>query len=99
MSTFTLTNKAVADLSEIWNYTFETWSEQQADNYYNLIIQACSIVAKKPTLGKYYHEIHPNLLGKKTSKHIIFYFIQEDKSIEVVRVLHESMDLKGKWSD
>jgi toxin ParE1/3/4 len=98
MSTFTLTNKAVADLSEIWNYTYDTWSEQQADNYYKLIIQACSIVAKNPKLGKYYHEIYPNLLGKKASKHIIFYLAQEDKSIEVVRVLHESMDLKGNWN-
>jgi toxin ParE1/3/4 len=98
MSTYTLTHKAVADLSEIWNYTFETWSEQQADIYYRLIIQTCSEVANNPKLGKYYHEIYPNLLGKKASKHIIFYLIQEDKSIEVVRVLHESMDLKGKWN-
>jgi toxin ParE1/3/4 len=98
MATFTLTKKAVEDLTKIWNYTFETWSEQQADIYYQLIVIACSVVAKNPKLGKYYHEIYPNLLGKKASRHIIFYLIQEDKSIEVVRVLHESMDLTGKWN-
>ncbi len=98
MSTFTLTNKAVADLSEIWNYTYDTWSEQQADNQYKLIIQACSIVAKNPKLGKYYNEIYPSLMGKKGSKHIIFYLIQANKTIEVVRILHESMNLKGKWN-
>ena len=98
MSAFTLTHKAVADLSEIWNYTFETWSEQQADRYYKFILTSCSVVAKNPKLGKYYNEIYPNLMGKKAYKHIIFYLIQRDKSIEVVRILHESMDLRGKWS-
>ena len=33
MADYRLTNKAVADLSDIWNYTCETWSEQQADKY------------------------------------------------------------------
>lgn len=27
MPKFNLTNKAVEDLSKIWNYTVETWSE------------------------------------------------------------------------
>ena len=98
MATYTLTKKAVEDLTEIWNYTFDTWSEQQADVYYKLLIKACSVVAKNPKLGKYYNEIYPNLMGKKASKHIIFYLVQENKSIEVVRILHESMDLKGKWN-
>jgi len=32
MAEFKLTNKAVEDLSKIWDYTFEVWSENQADN-------------------------------------------------------------------
>ncbi len=35
MANYILTNKAVDDLSSIWNYTFDFWSEQQADIYYN----------------------------------------------------------------
>ena len=27
------TNKAVEDLSSIWRYTFQEWSEKQADEY------------------------------------------------------------------
>ena len=33
---FELTKKAVEDLTEIWNYTSENWSEHQADKYYQL---------------------------------------------------------------
>jgi toxin ParE1/3/4 len=96
MAKFKLTNNAVKDLSDIWNYTVETWSESQADKYYKLILNACAAIAKKPQQGKVYEEIYPNLKGKKASKHIIFYRIMDDKSIEIARILHERMDLKNK---
>ncbi len=98
MAQFKLTNYAVKDLSDIWNYTFDAWSERQADKYYKLILDACAAVSKKPQHGKAYEEIYPNLKGKKTSKHIIFYRILEDKSIEITRILHERMDLKNKFT-
>jgi hypothetical protein len=31
MARYKLTNKAVEDLTQIWNYTFNKWSENQAD--------------------------------------------------------------------
>ena len=35
MATFYLTNNAVEVLGEIWKYTVETWSENQAEIYYS----------------------------------------------------------------
>ncbi len=96
MAKFKLTNNAVKDLSDIWNYTFDTWSESQADKYYKLILNACTAIAKKPQQGKVFEEIYPDLKGKKASKHIIFYRISEDKSIEIARILHERIDLKNQ---
>ena len=96
MAKFKLTNNAVKDLSDIWYYTIEAWSESQADKYYKLIISACSTIAKKPEIGKVYPEIYPDLKGKLTSKHIIFYRVLEDQTIEITRILHERMDLKNK---
>ncbi len=57
MAKLKFTNNAVKDLSDIWNYTVETWYESQADKYYKLIISACSTIAKKPQIGKVYPEI------------------------------------------
>ena len=54
MSNFELTNKAVEDLSKIWNYTFEVWSERQADKYYKMLISNCQEIADNPDLGKSY---------------------------------------------
>lgn len=96
MAKFKFTNNAVKDLSDIWNYTVETWSESLADRYYNLLISACSAIAKKPQIGKIYPEIYPDLKGKLTSKHIIFYRTLDDQTIEITRILHERMDLKNR---
>ena len=37
MAEYKLTNKAVEDLAEIWDYTFDKWSEKQANNYWGLL--------------------------------------------------------------
>jgi len=34
MARYTLTNKAILDLSAIWDNTVDSWSERQADKYY-----------------------------------------------------------------
>ena len=73
MANYKLTNKAVADLSKIWEYTFEVWSEKQADKYYDGLISNCEEIAENPDLGKYYAGISKHLLGIKSNRHIIFY--------------------------
>jgi toxin ParE1/3/4 len=98
MANYCLTNKAVADLSDIWNYTFDTWSEKQADKYYSLLLDIFKELAKRPELGKKYASVHPILLGYKAYQHIIFYTVGQDM-IVIVRILHNSMDLKNRLID
>lgn len=96
MAKYRFTNSAVKDLTEIWDYTKKIWSEKQAEKYYQIIIQACSEIAKDPNIGKEYSEVYPDLKGKKTTKHIVFYREMTDESIEITRILHERMDLKKR---
>ena len=96
MAKFKLTNKAVEDLSKIWEYTFEVWSENQADKYYEMLISNCQEIADTPQLGKNYDEIIQGLLGVKTNRHIIFYRTLDENHIEITRILHERMDLKKR---
>jgi toxin ParE1/3/4 len=73
MAEFKLTNKAVQDLAKIWEYTFEVWSENQADKYYNSIIFNCQKIANNPNLGRNYEGMSNQLLGLKINRHVIFY--------------------------
>ena len=93
MAKFYLTNKAVEDLGEIWNYTVQTWSENQAEIYYSLLIDSCQELANKPSQGKSYEVVEKNILGFKTGQHVIFYRMVTETEIEVVRILHGMMDM------
>ena len=96
MAKFYLTNKAVEDLSKIWDYTFEIWSEQQADKYYFELLQDCQELAKNQNLGRNYNEITNDLFGYKSNQHLIFYRIININEIEIIRFLHSRMDLKNR---
>ncbi len=37
-------NKEVEDLSSIWEHTFSEWSENQADEYYEMLISVCNLL-------------------------------------------------------
>lgn len=99
MAKFHLTNKAVDDLSNIWEYTLNEWSEKQADKYYELIITSCKELSQNPKIGKSYNDVSENALGYLAHKHIIIYKIIKPNEIEVLRILHSSMDLKKRMED
>ena len=96
MAKYRLTNKAVDDLTSIWNYTLEKWSEKQADKYYNMLIDNFNEISKTPSLGKNYSDIIKNILGLRVGRHIIFYRELQNNEIEIIRILHEQMDLKNR---
>lgn len=97
MAKLHFSNKAVEDLSGIWSYTADMWSENQADQYYDLIIASCRKIAANPVLfGRQYIDIAESLYGFKANKHIIFYMVTDEGDIEIVRILHERMDLRNR---
>ncbi len=73
MAKFSLTNKAVEDLSNIWNYTLNEWSEEQADKYYLELIEGCEYLAENPNFGKNYDKIDLNIFGYFSDWNTDFY--------------------------
>ncbi len=99
MAKVLLRQKAIDDLNNIWDYTFEKWSAVQADKYYATIKLACQGIGHNPNIGKEYDGISQKLLGFKSGKHIIFYQSLSEDRIEVIRILHERMDLKNRITE
>ncbi len=96
MANYRLTNQAVNDLTDIWNYTFETWSAGQADMYYNQLIDSFIKITDNPSCGKNYESVTQSLYGLKVNRHIVFYRMDKSGEIEITRILHERMDLKRR---
>ena len=99
MAKYFLTNKAVEDLSTIWEYTYEVWSENQADKYYELLNSSFLEILQNPELGKNYHEIDSTVLGLRVGKHIVFYRLTHANDIEIIRILHQRMDLRSRMEE
>ena len=96
MAKVILRQEAIDDLNDIWDNTFGKWSEIQADKYYATIKLACKGIGENPNVGKEYFGVSKNLLGLNSGKHIIFYHLILEGKIEIIRILHERMDLKNR---
>jgi len=97
---YKISKKALEDIENIWLYTFENWSQEQADRYINLIFDEIEYLSLNPSVGKDFNHVRKNYRYSKVKSHLIFFKkIQEDTDIEIIRVLHERMDIENRLND
>lgn len=99
MGRYILSNKAIGDLGDIWNFTFDRWSEKQAVKYYRDFLDAFQELADNPGSGRNYDEVRAGLKGVRTGRHIVFFIPLNEGEIEIIRILHERMDLKSRFQE
>src|SRR5436189_3225446 len=93
-----ISKKAVSDLEEVWLYTVEKWSVEQADRYYNLIVDEINYISRNINAGKSMEHVRKGYRASKVKSHLIFYRVQND-TVEVIRILHERMDIENRFND
>lgn len=84
--------KAVEDLQSIWDYTVEFWDVAQAEKYLRAIQLAFEKLTESRFSGRRCDSIRTGYWKISVGKHVIFYRV-EDGFLDVVRVLHERMDM------
>jgi len=89
---------AQEDLRAIGRYTAETWGPDQKVGYLNQIRARFIQLRKVPGLGRMRDEIRPGYRSISSGRHVIFY-CETDELIEVVRILHDRMDLHRQLAD
>lgn len=70
--TYRISKKAIQDLEDIWLYTFETWSQQQADRYYSLLINEMKYIANNFESGKSMSHIKLDYRAAKVKSQLSF---------------------------
>lgn len=93
---YRISKQAVEDLNAIWVYTLHKWSKKQADRYYTLLINEIEFISENYLMGKSIEQIRENYRVTKIKSHLIFYRKVENDIIEIVRILHERMDVKKR---
>ncbi len=87
---YRLSPLAEIDLEEIWLYTFNTWSAEQADHYHADIVSAFEALATQRKSGRT-TEVRDGYFKCSVGSHFVFYR-KSDDGIDVIRILHQRMD-------
>ena len=98
-SPYLLSPLALADLSDIWDYSNSNWGADQADTYVLEIHAACEELAQTTAKGR---------LGGQSAEHIrmgyrkhlvgsrvIFFKCPQLDGMEVVRILNQRVDVSA----
>ena len=92
---YRISAKAVEDLELIWEFTSKKWDAEQAYRYYKLIIDEIEFIAGNHTSGKSMEHIKKGYKASIVKSHLIFFKRNKDVA-EVIRILHQKMDVKSK---
>ena len=97
---FKISVKASKDIEQIWLYTIEHWSLEQADRYINQIFDEIEYLSEHPYTGKDFSYIRKGYRTSKVKSHMIFYrFNTDNDPIEIIRVLHQRMDIEQRLNE
>ena len=94
---YLISHLASQDLENIWLYTFENWSAEQADRYFNLILDEIEYISSKPDSGNDFSHIRKGYFRTRIKSHFIFYKIDKKKKlVEIIRIFHQRMDIENR---
>jgi toxin ParE1/3/4 len=87
---FRFSNRALADLDSIVDYTIRTWGEVQAARYLAQLETASQQLTESPALGRRCENVRPGLWRIEVASHVLF-FRRVDDDVLVCRILHYRM--------
>mgnify|MGYP003614963511 FL=1 len=92
--------EAKSDIEKIWLYTYENWSLEQADRYFELIMNEIEYIAENPNSGNDYSDVRKGYLRTRIKSHFIFYKVNKKQNeVEIIRILHQRMDIENRLNE
>ena len=87
-----LSPKAKADLSQIWDYTYAEWGEEQSEKYIRELWVAMEEQAHDLTKSVDIGDVRKGYRKVRSGSHVVFFKLAKGGIVDVVRVLHQKMD-------
>jgi toxin ParE1/3/4 len=88
---YRLSPRALADLDDIWRYSAETWSIEQADRYIDDLVRIFELIAVMPTMARERRQFAPPVRIHAHESHLIVYTIAEGH-VSIIRLLGGRQD-------
>ncbi len=99
MTEYVISAKAIEDINNIWVFTAENWTVEQADRYHNLIFDEIEYIVRNFEMARDFGKIRKSYKYSKVKEHLIFFKKNKTNEIEIVRVLHERMEIENRLAD
>jgi toxin ParE1/3/4 len=99
VSDIRLRPSAEKDFVDIGKYSRKEWSEVQAQNYLQGLLQTIRQIGERPLAGRQLVGIRAGYHCRRSGSHLIFYIVKPDEPVEVVRILHEKLDIRRHLDD
>ena len=93
MAEYRLTDRARADLIDIYDFTESKFGAYQADAYYAGLIRSCGLLADFPRIGQPVDELALGYRSFRFQSHLIFYTVQPDH-VEIRAIVHAAQDIR-----
>ena len=84
--------KARYGLIQIGKYTELKWGRSQRNHYLKQLDEAFKLICSNSKIGKDRAHVLPDYRSLQQGSHVIYY--REFEGIEIIRVLHEQMDVE-----
>ena len=97
-SRYELTPQALSDLDDIWRYTAETWSVDQADTYIDGLAKVFELLVSMPEMGPERHEFTPPVRIHAHGQHLVIYIVR-GAVVLIVRVLGGGQNWRAVLED
>ncbi len=97
---YKISKEAEKDLEKIWLYTFETWSLEQANYYFDLLMDEIEYLSENPKVGQDFSFLRKGYFRSRVKSHFIFYKMNlKNEEIEIIRILHQQMDIESRLEE
>lgn len=82
---------------EIWDYTEQTWGEEQADKYVRGLVEAINAAKDKPhQWRRVTDEALSGVFFFRHQYHYVFFRELSDGTLGVISIIHENMDIPAR---
>lgn len=95
MSTLQFTDRARADLNDIWDHIAQD-NPSAARKYIATLLDKMLLLLQSPQLGRQRDDLRPGMRTMPVGNHVIFYK-QVDKGIKIIRVLSGYRDITSMF--
>ena len=90
---YVIKSAALADLKDIARYTRKNWGREQERIYIKSVFDCFEKIASRETFNVDFSHIKEGCFKCKVNHHLIFFRWLTDGRSEIIRILHEEMDI------